>query len=254
MIHIEKETWGDIPLLIVTDSENRDKPLPVLTYIHGFTSAKEHNLPLAYLMAEKGYRVLLPDCFLHGERVIDIDEKERQVKFFEIIKQNLFDLQRIKETIEAKGLLKDDRFGLAGTSMGGITTAAALTQYPWIKAAAILMGTPKITAFAGQMIKEIQKQGIEIAMSSEEIELTLASLHEIDLSIKPERLAERPLFIWHGENDKVVPFEDAYSFHEQVVHDYKKLESIRFLSEIGTGHKVSRLAVLETVKWFDLQL
>ncbi len=254
MIHIEKEIWHEIPILVIVDSEKKEEPLPVLTYIHGFTSAKEHNLPLAYLMAEKGYRVLLPDCFLHGERVINLDEKQRQMKFFDIIKQNILDLKLIKEILDQRGLLLDNRFGLAGTSMGGITTAAALTQYPWIKSAAILMGTPKITIYAGQIIQEIQKQGVNLPMSTEEIEKMLESLNAIDLSMQPERLDGRPLFFWHGEKDMVVPFDHAHSFHQQILGEYKNQESIRFIPEIGAGHKVSRLAILETVKWFELQL
>ncbi|WP_117170871.1 prolyl oligopeptidase family serine peptidase [Paraliobacillus sediminis] len=254
MIHIEKELWHDIPILVIVDSEKKKQPLPVLTYMHGFTSAKEHNLPFAYLMAEKGYRVLLPDCFLHGERIEDTDQTNRQMRFFEIIKQNILDLKLIKDTLEQRGLLLDDRFGLAGTSMGGITTAAALTQYSWIKSAAILMGTPKITMFARQIIQEVQKQGMDLRMSLAEIEAMLESLHTIDLSMQPEILAGRPLFFWHGDKDKVVPFDHAHSFHQQIVGDYKNQESIRFLPENGAGHQVSRLAILETVKWFELQL
>ena len=254
MIHIEKEYWHDIPILIVVDSSKKQQPLPVLTYMHGFTSAKEHNLTIAYLMAEKGYRVLLPDCFLHGDRVVEVNEEERQLKFFEIVKQNLLDLQTIKDELDARNWIKDNRFGLAGTSMGGITTAAALTQYSWIKAAAILMGTPKITAYAREVINTIQQQGVKLSLTDAEVEETLESLHEIDLSMQPSILAERPLFFWHGEEDQVVPFDHSYSFHQQVVQTYKNPENIRFLREVGRGHKVSRFATLETIDWFDLQL
>lgn len=254
MIHIKKIYWDHIPLLMVEEAEKSEQPLPVLTFIHGFTSAKEHNLPIGYLLAERGYRVILPDCHLHGEREEDITAEERQMKFFEVVKQNLIDLEKIKGNLNEKGLIKDRRFGLAGTSMGGITTAAALTQYDWIKVAAILMGTPKLTTFAEGIISDIKKRSLEGIMSEDEIAAILDSLQAIDLSKQPEVLAGRPLFFWHGEEDPVVPFDHAYSFHEAVVPLYKNPENIRFLREVGRGHKVSRFATLETVNWLEMQL
>ena len=45
-------------------------------FLHGFTSAKEHNLHYAYNLAKKGIRVLLPDAHLHGVREENLDEVE----------------------------------------------------------------------------------------------------------------------------------------------------------------------------------
>ncbi|WP_077623076.1 prolyl oligopeptidase family serine peptidase [Sediminibacillus massiliensis] len=254
MISVYKENWKGIPVLVVVNAQKINEPLPVLTYFHGYTSAKEHNLPLAYLLAEKDYRVVLPDCLLHGEREEDISNSERHMQFFNIVGENLKDLQTIKETLEEKELLLDGRFGVAGTSMGGITTSAALTQYSWIKAAAILMGSPKLTDYAGLLVKEMQNNRFNFTMSDQEIDQTYQALSKIDLSKQPEKLFERPLFFWHGEADQVVPFDHSYRFYEEVVPQYKNPENIRFLREVGQGHKVSRFAILETVDWFDLQL
>ncbi|SDL98655.1 prolyl oligopeptidase family serine peptidase [Sediminibacillus halophilus] len=254
MITVSREKWNEIPVLIVVDAEKSGEPLPVLTYFHGYTSAKEHNLPLAYLLAEKGFRVILPDSILHGDRAEDLSANEMNIRFFEIVSQNIKDLQVIKNTLEEKGLLLDERFGLAGTSMGGITTAAALTQYPWIKASAVLMGSPKITDYAKALVDQMKKSSSDFEMSDEQIHTIYQQLETIDLSKQMDKLYERPLFFWHGEADPVVPFDHAYSFYNEVVPYYKNPESIRFLREVGRGHKVSRFAVLETVKWFDMQL
>ncbi|WP_407272398.1 prolyl oligopeptidase family serine peptidase [Radiobacillus sp. PE A8.2] len=254
MIEIHKQYWQEIPVLIVVDDKHSDSALPVLTYLHGFTSAKEHNLPLAFLMAEKGYRVVLPDCLYHGERDNGVNNKERELHFFYIVEQNIKDLYVIKQELDKRNWIKDNRFGLAGTSMGGITTAAALTQYEWIKTAAILMGSPKITAYAKALISNIRKKEAQLPLSENEIELIFKTLEQIDLSKQMEKLNQRPLFFWHGENDSVVPFDHSYSFYEAVIPSYKNPESIRFLREPGRDHKVSRYAVLETVDWFELQL
>ncbi len=254
MIEVNKEYWSNIPLLHVVDQNKKEQSLPTLTYIHGFTSAKEHNLPLAYLMAEKGYRVLLPDAILHGEREEDITDQERELRFFEIVKHNLDDIENIYEELVAKQLLDGNRFGLAGTSMGGITTAAALTQFSWIKAAGVLMGSPKITEYAQQLIAFMKSQQNELPITEEEIAVLMDELRGMDLSLQTEKLFGRPLFFWHGEDDQVVPFEHAYSFYEEAIDHYKNPENIRFLKEIGRGHKVTRFAIVEFVKWLEYQL
>ncbi|QGH35641.1 prolyl oligopeptidase family serine peptidase [Gracilibacillus salitolerans] len=254
MIEISKEYWNDIPLLHVVDQEKKDQALPTLTYIHGFTSAKEHNLPLAYLLAEKGYRVLLPDSILHGDRETDISHAEKEIRFFDIVKQNLDDVESIYQELIAKQLLEGNRFGLAGTSMGGITTAAALTQFSWIKTAGVLMGSPKITAYAEQLIGYMKAQQKELPIPDDQLILLIDELKEMDLSLQMEKLFGRSLFFWHGEDDMVVPFDHAYSFYEEAIDHYKNPENIRFLKEIGRGHKVSRFAILEFVKWLEYQL
>ncbi|WP_163537090.1 alpha/beta fold hydrolase [Gracilibacillus sp. YIM 98692] len=254
MIVINKEYWNDIPLLHVVDQDKRDKPMPTLTYIHGFTSAKEHNLSIAYFLAEKGYRVLLPDCMYHGDRKEDLSKAELEMRFFDIILQNLDDIEIIYQELAAKHLLDKDRFGLAGTSMGGITTAAALTQFSWIKSAGVLMGSPKISKFAQELVDYMQESLQEFSLSEAEITSLMKQLNDIDLSLQMEKLFGRPLFFWHGEEDEVVPFNHAYQFYEEAIKHYKNPENIRFLKEMGRGHDVSRFAILEFANWIELQL
>src|SRR5690606_35739197 len=110
--------------------------------------------------ANQGFRVILPDSIYHGERENKgVTDLKRQLSFWEIVLTNVKELNDIKEFFEEKNLILDNRIGLAGTSMGGITTAAALTQYQWIKAAAILMGTPKATQYAHLLIDNYKEAG-----------------------------------------------------------------------------------------------
>ena len=73
-MNVENEQWGHIPLLHVYKESEKDIQVPVVIFLHGFTSAKEHNLHYAYQLAEKGFRVLLPDAHLHGERQEPLDK------------------------------------------------------------------------------------------------------------------------------------------------------------------------------------
>lgn len=253
MIGIAEKDIGQVPSLVVVDSSKQQEPLPVLVYFHGFTSAKEHNLPLAYLMAEKGYRVILPDSKYHGAREGEISTIRRQISFWDIVLQNTEELEAIKTSLDETGLIKDMRIGVAGTSMGGITTTAALTRYPWIKAAAVLMGSPKITTYAKTLVESFQKMA-DLPVSDEMINQLYEELKTYDLSRSPEKLQERPLLFWHGKSDAVVPFDHSYTFYESIRTSYVNEEDIQFIKEKNAGHKVSREAVLKTVDWFSRKL
>lgn len=254
MIGIYRKKFEHIPALVVVDSEKENKPLPVVTYIHGITSRKEQNLSFAYFLAEKGFRVVLPDCMLHGEREEGLSNQQITYRLWEVVAENLKELPLIKESLDQEGLLLDGRFGLAGTSMGGITTSAALTQYDWIKVAAVLMGSPQPVRFAEEQVATLKEMNIDLPFSEEDQQKLIRDLASIDLSKQVDKLYGRPLFFWHGEEDRVVPFDHSYSFYNDAIAHYKNPENIRFRREIGRDHKVSIYAITETVNWFDMHL
>lgn len=253
MIGVYNRKFNTIPALVIVDGNKENAPLPVVIYHHGFTSAKEHNLPIAYLLAEKGFRVVLPDSEYHGEREIEISSLKKQISFWNIVMQNVKETKEIYDVLQAENLLLDDRFGIAGTSMGGITTAAALTQYPWIKVAAVLMGSPKITTYAKTLVSSFKRMG-NLPVSDGEINDIYESLKKYDLSEQMEKLNDRPLLFWHGEDDAVVPFDHSFTFYEKARERYQNKADIQFLNQSNQGHKVGRYAIIETVKWFDTYL
>jgi len=253
MIGIFEQELNEIPVLHVVEATKKEEALPTVVYFHGFTSAREHNLPIAYLLAEKGYRVILPDSQYHGVREMDASKEKKQVSFWNIVMNNVVELEGLKEALDKKDIILNERFGIAGTSMGGITTSAALAQYPWIKTAAILMGSPKITTYAKTLVDSFRKTG-NLPITDEMIEELYEKIQQYDLSLQPEKLNNRPLLFWHGENDAVVPFDHSYTFYEDVVKLYRNKEDIHFIKEANQDHKVSRHAILETVHWFEKHL
>lgn len=253
MIGVYNRKFNTIPALVIVDAKKENTPLPVVLYHHGFTSAKEHNLPIAYLLAEKGFRVVLPDSQYHGEREIEISSLKKQISFWDIVMQNVKETKEIYDVLVEENLILDGRFGISGTSMGGITTAATLTQYPWIKVAAVLMGSPKITTYAKTLVNSFKRMA-DLPITDEEINDIIQSLKQYDLSEQMEKLNNRPLLFWHGEDDAVVPFDHSFTFYEKARDVYQNKEDIQFLHQPNQGHKVSRYAILETVKWFDKYL
>jgi uncharacterized protein len=251
MVVIHNEKIAGIPSLHVVKEEKIKEKLPLVMFIHGFTSAKEHNLHFGYLLAEAGFRVILPDALYHGEREEKRTEQELQFSFWNIVLNEIEEIAKIKDELASRNLIDEQRIGLAGTSMGGITTFGALTQYPWIKAAVSLMGTPCYEAFFQLQIDEIRKRGLQLPLSEEELKAEMKRLAAYDLSLQPEKLKGRPLFIWHGQLDQVVPYHYTYEFYEKIKPLYAQNEAnLKFISDDKAGHKVTREAFLETVKWF----
>lgn len=248
---VEHTMADNIPVLHVCKEDFIKDELPLVVFIHGFTSAKEHNLHIAYLLAEKGLRVVLPDAKFHGERDENLSEADLNLNFWNIVISSVKELEKIKNYFFEKELIDGKNIGVAGTSMGGVVTLGALTQYPWIKAAVSLMGSPNYQEFFKYLVDSYQKAGYTFPLSEEEIQQQFDALYEYDLSVHKEALCNRPLLFWHGMKDQVVPFAPTYQFYEEIKPLYAdNPEHLAFIAEKDAGHKVSRKGVLETVEWF----
>lgn len=255
MITIEHAQVEDIPFLHIVDETKHHGKLPLVIFVHGFTSRKEFNLHYAYLLAEKGYRVILPDALHHGDRGTGLAGHQLNTHFWEIIIKTIDELEIVKNYFEKEELIDQGRIGLAGTSMGGIVTLGALTRYRWIKVAVSLMGMPYYEKFALKQIDTLKLHGVNIPLTEEELNELMDKIKELDLSLQPEKLENRPLLFWHGKQDTVVPFAPAYQFYESIQSLYGNVpDRLKFISEEKAGHKVSTNGVLETVKWFENHL
>ncbi|KGA97365.1 esterase [Alkalihalobacillus alcalophilus ATCC 27647 = CGMCC 1.3604] len=256
MIIVEKETIVTIPTLHVVKAALKDQSsIPTVFFLHGFTSAKEHNLHVAYLMAEQGFRVILPDAIHHGEREDDLSKDERKLamSFWEIVLTSIKELDLIKKTLTEKGLVDEERIGVIGTSMGAITTYGALTQFSWIQSAVSLMGVAHFQSFAEAQIKMMEQKGVTIDEAMKE--MVLAKLKPFDLSKQLDKIDNRPLLIWHGKQDQVVPYLFSEQIHQSLLGYYdEQPENLRFISEEQASHKVSRQAILKSVDWFTHHL
>ncbi len=245
MIKIENIKISDIPTLyIYKDPNGPAVESPATIILHGITNGKEANLHYAYLLAEKGFKVFLPDASHHGERGVAFTDKDRTYAIGEIILKSVAELALLKESIVGKYGVNEKEIYLGGISMGAITTFAAISQYSWIKAAFSMMGDPALVAFAKARVAELD-EAVQKQFSVAGIE---RSLQPYDLSLEPEKLAERPLFIWHGDADTVVPMDSEIDFANQVKAAHPKQE-IKIVIEKNRGHKVNRYGILALVDW-----
>lgn len=256
MVIIDQQVIEEIPVLHIVEKDKIEKKLPFIIFNHGFTSAKEHNLHYAYLLAEKGFRVVLPEALYHGERLQkEFKKHELNIYFWDIVIKTIGEMNIIKEHYAKQNLIDEERIGVVGTSMGGIVTLGSLTQYPWIKVAVSLMGLPNYERYAILQIEEMKKLNIQLPFKEVELEQLKKTLRKFDLSLRPEKLAQRPLLFWHGKKDPLVPYSFTYQFYESIKPYYENVpEKLVFITDERAGHKVSREGVLKTVEWFETYL
>lgn len=255
MVVIEERLVGNIPVIHAVKQSQENERLPFVVFGHGFKSVKEKNLHYAFLLAKKGFRVVLPSAVYHGERQQGITDLEMNFRFWDIVLCSIEELEKIKSFFEQQELIDPNRIGVAGTSMGGLVTLGALTKYSWIKAAVSLMGMPAFTKFFQRQLDDLKKQGIKLPLSYKELKLLADKIAAVDLSVQPEKLSGRPLMFWHGKLDQTVPFELAYEFYEQIKPLYARYpEKLAFIVDEKADHTVSWEAVCKLVDWFEKYL
>ncbi|MCG3089647.1 prolyl oligopeptidase family serine peptidase [Sporosarcina cyprini] len=247
-MRIKEEAWGGIPLLHIEEEANEGQQKPAIIFLHGFTSAKEHNLHYAFNMAKKGFQVLLPEAHLHGVRSEPLDEVQLSLRFWEIVLTSIEEMKILHEELLARGV---DRIGVGGTSMGGITTLGCLAVYEWIDVAAVMMGAPGFVELAKAQMSEFERRGFKLPITSQERKSLLDTLAFFDLTRQRERLNGRPVHFWHGKKDIVVPYEPTYQFFRAAKADYASApERFTFTTDQSAGHAVSRSGMLEACDWF----
>lgn len=252
---IREEVWGHIPLLHIIEEELNEQEVPVVIFLHGFTSAKEHNLHYAYNLAKEGVRVLLPDAHLHGVRDENLDEIQLSLRFWEIVCTSIEEVGLIREELLKKKLVTTEKIALAGTSMGGITTFGSLKAYDWIHAAAVMMGSPGFVELAEAQMSQFERRGFKLPVTVEERQQLLDNLAQFDITKNHSLLNKRPLYFWHGKNDTVVPYEPTFAFYQTVKEDYSDVpERLFFVSDEEAGHAVSRPGMKGAVHWLASQL
>lgn len=252
-VQITKINISDIPTLHIVQTERQQEPLPTVLYYHGYNGEKESSLTIAYKIAEKGMRVILPDGYLHGEREGNISLAEKQLQFGEIIARTMREMELVKTYIEEQNWVLDGRIGVGGTSMGGMITYAALRSYEWIKAAVVLMGSAYVTKRIERLVNNLTNEH-EKKLAAEKFAAFKAELASIDLTNDLSALNERPLLIWHGAQDAVIPVEESRSFYEAAKPLYRNAANIEYIEEADRIHNISKLSISKTAAWFAQHL
>ena len=236
MIQIDYREVNGIPYAEVVDASLKDQVLPIVVFYHGWTGSKDRVVTIGVELAKRGIRAILPDQLLHGDRGVRLIGGE----IWEIVANNIKELPVLKEEMRQRGLLNEEKFGVSGLSMGGITTYALFNHYPEITAAASLMGSADPARFAKWTISSIWMTGAtkeQCDALEAEIEKNKAFLDAMALAKHPEHINGRPLFLWHGTADDKVPYELNKEFYDSIKNE-PYATKVEWHETQGEGHRV----------------
>lgn len=252
MIKTNSELISDLPVLEIVKDHLSDEQLPTVFFYHGWESYKERVLEEAYSLAEADFRVVLPDAFNHGER--NVNKLELMI-FWEVVDKSVKEFMVIVDHYVNTNKTMIDRVGVSGLSMGGITASVILTQYDWVKSATILMGSPAPIELTKWLLENDKLDSMDNnnLRNKDFVEKKLNDLIPLSLNLQAEKLAGRPVYFWHGTEDKVVPAKTTIDFVEKnQKKDYGKNLSLELTK--GVGHRVPREIIQKMTNYFQEHL
>jgi len=249
MIELRTERLADIECIHAVPADAWQKPLPVILFYHGFTSSKEVYSYFAVALAQAGFRVVMPDAWLHGARYQG-NSQQRMGYFWEILRQSIDELPLLEGVLRDNHWIADERFAVAGASMGGMTALGAAVRYPHIRSMGCLMGTGYFMQSASWLFPPLVAQ---TPQQQQALAARLAPLSAYDPALQPDALANRPLLLWHGEADEVIPFAETERLAERL-RTMQQDSLLTFLSERQIGHKITPTALAALVSFFQTHL
>lgn len=133
--------------LVLCENENPQLSRRCILFYHGFKGAKEKNLRELNSLAERGYLAVGVDAVGHGARVYPNfeahfvgDSSTSNSEFIKVVRESAAEVPYLIDTLKTMYAIKS--FGIAGISMGGFITYAAILQERRLQAAVSILGSP----------------------------------------------------------------------------------------------------------------
>lgn len=245
MVEMGSEVISGVEVLHAFPAGDRARPRPTVFFFHGYTSSKEVYSYFAYALAKVGFRVIAPDALMHGAR-FDGDEALRGRSFWDILLNNVKELPVYLQECHQQGWIEGDRVGICGASMGGMTALAAMTQYPWLRASACFMGSGYFSSLSQTLFPPVRP---DEAGASAQLQLLAERVAPFDVSHQLDTLASRPLLLWHGLADELVPAEESERLYQAMLGQ-GATRQLTYLTEAGIGHKITPSALQAAADFF----
>lgn len=249
MIEIQTDHFAGNEALHAFPAGKRHQPLPCVVFYHGFTSSKLVYSYFAVALAQAGFRVIMPDAPDHGARFSGNAER-RLHQFWQILLGNLEEFAALRDALHQCNLIEDNRLAVGGASMGGMTALGIMTRHPEVRCVASLMGSGYFTSLARTLFPPLE---VTNAAQQETFDAILAPLAKWEVTNQLERIADRPLLLWHGEADDVVPAADSFRL-QQALADEQRDARLTTLWEAGVAHRITPQALEATVGFFSRHL
>ncbi len=242
MIEIYTEQLAGIEVLQAVPAGQKQSALPTVFFYHGFTSSKLVYSYFAVALAQAGMRVVMPDAQDHGAR-FNGDENARLRQFWSILKTSIDEFPGLRQALADRNLTEKGKLAVGGASMGGMTALGIMARHPEVRCVACLMGSGYFTTLARTLFPPQEQQ----------LDKSLAMLAEYDVSHQLERIGDRPLMLWHGEEDDVVPAVESWRLQQALMQQGLD-KHLTCLWEAGVKHRITPAALDATARFFTQHL
>ena len=160
-------------------------------------------------------------------------------RFWPILTHNFVEFPALQEAIREQGWLAGDRLAVAGASMGGMTALGIMTHHPELKSVACLMGSGYFSTLSQTLFPSPSWEAGQLA--------------EWDVSQQLATLASRPLLLWHGDEDDVVPPGETFRL-QQALQQNALADNLTCIWQKGVRHRITPEALAATVAFFQRHL
>ncbi|HEC2163577.1 TPA: alpha/beta hydrolase [Klebsiella oxytoca] len=235
-IVISDRLIANTPVLWFRPADGSVSRRPLIVLFHRFMASRELDANLGYILAKAGYSVVCPQAALHG---VKDNATLRAASFWPILLDTLEKFPALLAACQQEKLGDISRLGVMGSSMGGFAVLGAMARYPAIQAGAAYMAS----GYFADAILTIHPP------SGETVADYLRGLAPYNLAGKEAVLAQRPLFLWHGEQDTIVDVRYTERLREAINSD-----SLTCIIDPQAGHKITQLSVEEGLLFFRQSL
>lgn len=230
MIEFHQDSLSGIAFHEAVPAGLRDSALPVLYVLHSFGVSKELVAYFGLMGAQRGFRVILPEAPGHGARAIDA--ALRALRFWDILCDYVDELGQLHRALQPR--LMGAPVAVAGTSMGAFAALAATVRHDFVAATAAYMGTAWFQEAARSIFPPLGRWAPDLVADHA---ARLSRLPGYDPARDLPALAARPLYLWHGARDEVVPVADAIRLADALTA--LGASCLRLELDPGGSHRVS---------------
>nr|WP_304030845.1 prolyl oligopeptidase family serine peptidase [Ruminococcus bromii] len=256
-IYVEQVRIDEISVLFVYD-QNKSGQKSIVYLFHKILENKEHELPLAYILAKRGYFVVLMDMHGHGARVnsFDISRVYDFNHIFTDINLTAKDIGPVTAYLQTKNKLFDLNFQnitCVGLSIGANVALCAGYMYFNVTQVAALLGSydweysVRNNLFASFRFFSVDRQVIRY----EKVKNDIRRYHPIQ-HYKEGITWPRILFM-NGTIDMAAPVNLVKKSFDSLYERYAAVQKQQQLSlrlYPKTGHKISNQMVDDLLQWF----
>lgn len=231
---------NEVPAMLVRP--RADGPQPAAIIQHGYGADKTDLLPLGEFLAERGFIVLLPDAWGHGERMPLHGPSYLNTLstdfIVETVRQTVEDVKACLDYLSARPDVHADAISVGGFSMGaGVALMTGLHD-------ARVAGVVSLAGASPQDLLSLRLPGATPA--GEELRRWAA---EQDLARDLAAFAPRPLLLIHGRQDDMVPPQASQRIYDTALPFYRDHPERLALKWYDVSHMITVPMIVDAVDW-----